>query len=248
MTPFSTRGHLSSSNLTLVILNQLQSVVRRYLLPVNFTRRGAALGTICRPPAAAMDPLDPNRPFFEQLTEPDPTYYSHTASTQYAQPHPQPQPQLFASQRSNQVVNQLVAPSDYLQAQRATIAERINSARVVNSFAPPSAPKFNYSHPLQVPGSSSSYPLQPQPSNIVRSLGMDKRHPSSFQQLEKVSDPSPDGSIFILMFHSWARVPMQPYALNLMKCPGTFTDLRSQGVQRSQSPNWRTRRAERDSS
>ena len=160
-----------------------------------------------------MDPLDPNRSFLEQLTEPDPTYYGQSAPVQYNQPYPQPQPQLFASQHSNQVVNQLVAPSDYLQAQRATIAQRISSARLENTFAPPSVPKFNYSQPLQVAGSSSSNSSQAQLPNVIHSLGMDKRHPSSFQQLEKVRYPSPNDCTCMLTFCSWARVLMRLYAL-----------------------------------
>jgi hypothetical protein len=58
-----------------------------------------------------MDPLDPNRSFLKQLTEPDPLYTA---------PFPYTQPQLFASQQSNKVANQLVAPCDYLQVQRET--------------------------------------------------------------------------------------------------------------------------------
>ena len=177
-----------------------------------------------------MEPLDPNKSFLEQLTEPDPTY--GTAPLQYPQPrveYPQhlefpqleiqytqpqvqqsqlqvlqqaqppvqqlqqpvqqlqppvqqplkrPQPQLFASQQSKQVVNQLVAPYDYLQTQRNTLAQRINSARLENVFVPPSTHNF----------SICRAPVQPR----LVSFGstMDKRHPSSFQQLEKVCRPS----------------------------------------------------------
>ncbi len=89
-------------------------------------------------------------------------------------PLKQPQPQLFVSQQSNQVVNQLVAPYDYLHTQRNTLAQRINSARLENVFVPPSTHK----------SSICRAPVQPR----LVSFGptMDKRHPSSFQQLEKV--------------------------------------------------------------
>lgn len=125
-----------------------------------------------------MDPLDPNRSFLKQLTESDPL---HTA------PFPYTQPQLFASQQSNEVANQLVAPCDYLQVQRETLAQRINSVRLENTFAPPSAQTFSYTIPI-VPSSTCTPPLNPQ--RYSYEFVMDKRHPSSFQQLEKVCYPS----------------------------------------------------------
>lgn len=125
-----------------------------------------------------MDPLDPNQSFLQQLTEPDPTYIP---------PLQYPHPQLFASQQSNKVANQLVAPCDYLQVQRDTLAQRINSARLENTFAPPSAQAFSYTLPV-IPSNSCTPSLSPQ--RYSYEFLMDKRHPSSFQQLEKVYYPS----------------------------------------------------------
>ena len=127
-----------------------------------------------------MDPLDPNTSFLAQFTEPDPAYFAANvpvAST--SQP-------LFASQHSNYIVDQLVAPADYLQNQRAGLAQRINSVRLDNTFAPPSAQGYPPYVPAVQAGPSSD-PSYPQ--SLIHRTTMDKRHPSSFQQLEKVRRP-----------------------------------------------------------
>ena len=129
-----------------------------------------------------MDPLDPNRSFVAQFTEPDPTYIAPRAPIPSFAPQ-----QLFASEHSNHVVDQLVAPADYLQNQRATLAQRINSARLENTFAPPSAQGYQQTVPV-IPVSPSTIPSLSQ--RYSYEIFMDKRHPSSFQQLEKVCCPS----------------------------------------------------------
>ena len=124
----------------------------------------------------------------------------------------------------------------------------------VNVFQPHLAHKPSQSSSLKrqitaqlvAPADILDYERPQKRQRELTSEGMDKRHPSSFQQLEKVCHYTPTPLRQLADdYCSWEREPMRLYdsPQSSVACPTSLT-LYTIGLQRTQSTDWRAGRSE----